>query len=206
MTDSERAQILKMIEDGKISAEDGLKLMQALDNPPEEESAPAETGTVSDKPGNSDFEFNAMTERFRRLWMIPTYIGAIVLVIGAGLMYWAMQSGGFGFWFFCATMPFLLGLVVLAIGAGSRTSRWLFLDINEKPKKGRHRNKIVLGFPMPLGLAAWFFRNFSHLIPELRDKQVDEMIVALDQTTGESPLIVNVDEGEDGDRVRIFIG
>jgi hypothetical protein len=41
MTDSEREQILKMIEDGKISPEDGLKLMQVLDQDAPEDGNPA---------------------------------------------------------------------------------------------------------------------------------------------------------------------
>lgn len=38
MTDQERAHVLKMIADGKITPEEGLRLMQALDqNPAEDE-------------------------------------------------------------------------------------------------------------------------------------------------------------------------
>ncbi len=40
MTDEEREQVLKMIESGKISAEDGLKLMRTLDQSrPDDDSA-----------------------------------------------------------------------------------------------------------------------------------------------------------------------
>ena len=37
MSDDEREQILKMVADGKITAEEALKLMQALDETPVEE-------------------------------------------------------------------------------------------------------------------------------------------------------------------------
>ena len=40
MTDQERNQVLKMIEDGKISPEEGLRLMQALDQVPAEDAVP----------------------------------------------------------------------------------------------------------------------------------------------------------------------
>ena len=46
MTDSERQQILKMIEDGKISAEQGLVLMQAL-----AEDEPDNAQAVPELPG-----------------------------------------------------------------------------------------------------------------------------------------------------------
>ena len=44
MTDQERNQVLKMIEEGKISPEEGLHLMQVLDQGPVEEVASSSTG------------------------------------------------------------------------------------------------------------------------------------------------------------------
>ena len=39
MSQDEREQILKMVSEGKITAEEALKLMQALDESPVEETA-----------------------------------------------------------------------------------------------------------------------------------------------------------------------
>jgi len=63
------------------------------------------------------------------------------------------------------------------------------------------------GFYLPLGLAAWFLRAFGRFIPQLKGTAVDEMILALGKATGPaSPLLVEVDEGENGERVQIYIG
>jgi hypothetical protein len=200
-----------MIEDGKISAEDGLKLMQALgDAPDQDQDQTPPPGDPDPIPPmgepSDDFEFERMTQKFRKLWMIPFYIGIAIVLISASLMYYAIQSSGFGFWLFCASLPFMLGMIVLTISATSHNARWIFVDVNEQGKKGKSGAKFVIGFPMPLGLIAWFFRTFGNMIPDLRDAPIDEMIIALDKSTGETPLIVNVDEGDHGDKVRVFIG
>src|SRR5512145_2371110 len=114
MTDSERQQILKMIADGKISAEQGLTLMQALGDEPEDMSAPELpagseipsfiTEPVGEAAGEkkTDPEFDRKVNRFRSLWTIPLRIGVAITVAGAYWMYASLQASGFGFWFYCA--------------------------------------------------------------------------------------------------------
>jgi hypothetical protein len=66
---------------------------------------------------------------------------------------------------------------------------------------------ITFGFPLPLGLAAWFLRNFGHTIHGLQNTNVDDIVQILDATnkSGE-PFIVNVNDDEDGERVQVYIG
>jgi len=87
----------------------------------------------------------------------------------------------------------------------SRTARWLHLRIQQK--EGEWPHNIAISFPLPIRLTAWFFRLFGNKIPGLQGTSVDEMIMALDNTTSPgNPLYVKVEEGEDGERVEVFIG
>ena len=52
MTDQERNQVLKMIEEGKISPEEGLRLMQALEQSPAEDQSPALQAGAGAKSGS----------------------------------------------------------------------------------------------------------------------------------------------------------
>ncbi|MDO9130922.1 MAG: hypothetical protein Q7U34_13760 [Anaerolineales bacterium] len=53
----------------------------------------------------------------------------------------------------------------------------------------------------------WFLRNFGHYIPSLEKTNIDEVIqVVKTSFSSDEPLIVNVDEGDEGERVRVFIG
>lgn len=214
MSSEEQKRILKMVEDGKISADEAMTLIRALeqDSPEVEpevlEAAPAggrraervEASETTDAP-----EFEEVKARARRFASIPLWIGVGGAVIFAGLMYWAMQSSGFGFWFYCLTFPLLLSVLLIALSAGGMSTRWLFVDVHQKP--GERPGRITLGFPAPLGLVGWFFRHFGHHIHGTdREKadQIAEMIKATAAST--APLIVNAQDDEDGERVMVYIG
>ncbi len=206
MSSEEQRRILKMVEDGKISADEAMTLIRALeqDSPEAEmeivEAAPAPRSETTDAP-----EFEEVKARARRFAMIPLWIGVGGTVLFAGLMYWAMQSSGFGFWFYCLTFPFLLGVLLVAISAGGMNARWLFVDVRQKP--GERPGRITLGFPMPLGLVGWFMKHFGHHIQGLSPEQADGIAEMIKTTaSSKSPLIVNAQDDEDGERVMVYIG
>lgn len=219
MTDQERNQVLKMIADGRITPEEGLQLMQVLDQDnPVEELTPVSSGSSArdneiphEEPQTTqaDLATDPRIERVkstvRRLWQIPLWIGIAITVLSALGMYAIMRSAGMNFWFFFLLLPLLLGVMVIALAVGSRRARWLFVNVHQQP--GEHPAHIFLGFPLPLKFAAWFLRVFGSMIPHLRKTNLDEMIQIIETGfTGENPLIVNVDEGEEGERVQVYIG
>ena len=226
MTDQEREQVLKMIENGTISPEDGLKLMRTLDQSPVEDEVTAgakvmeavsepKAAACSAKNGaeaqaeKSSFETDPRIARVkstvRRLWQIPLWIGVLIIILSAWGMYTLVQAARFNFWFYCLSAPLLLGVLVIAAAIGSRKARWLFVDVHQKP--GEKPARIFLGFPLPLKLAAWFLRTFGHYIPDLKKTNMDEVIQVVETGfTGEEPLVVNVDEGEEGEHVQVYIG
>jgi hypothetical protein len=225
MTDQERNQVLKMIEDGKITPEEGLQIMQALEQEPDdmsvstfettsesETSAPEVSGTETTPeapPEKADFESDPRLESLkntvRRLWQIPLWVGIAITVLSAFGMYAVLHAAGMNFWFYFLLLPLLLGVALTALAVGSRRARWLFVDVQQKP--GERPGRIFLGFPMPLKLTAWFLRTFGPHFHDLRNTNVDEVIQIIESGfTGDEPLIVNVDEGSDGERVKVFIG
>jgi hypothetical protein len=212
MTEQERNQILKMIAEGKITAEDGLKLMQALDQVPLEEEEMVEepaAGEAQTDAAPSGLEIDPRLERIKstaaRLWQLPLWIGLAVALLSAWGMYALLQGAGMNFWFFCLLLPLFLGVLLMALAAGTRKARWVFVDVHQKP--GEKPRRISLGFPLPLKFIAWFFRTFGDKMDDLKGTNVDEVIQVLETGfTGDEPLIVNVDEGEDGERVRVYIG
>lgn len=239
-SEKERRLILEMVESGKITAADGLRLLQALGagDEPEDEGEilealpvsgfqpaldePVPAGVPADELGSAAQEENNAQppaeeipniksslppdiEKWRRWWMIPMWAGVGVTVLGGLLMLWALQAAGIGFWFFCAWVPFLLGVFAIVLAWQSRSARWLHLRVYQKP--GDWPQKIAISFPLPIRLTAWFLRVFRDKIPGLQSTSVDELILALENSaTPDHPLFVEVDEGEDGERVQVFIG
>ncbi len=232
--ENERRLILDMIANGKISASEGLRLLNALgavsEPAPETEKetrlgdgneaqdtaqagladAPAPTveTPVADTP-SEEARHTPPTlpelERWRRWWMVPLWAGVSLTALGGALLFWVTQRAGVGFWFFCAMVPFLIGLAVMVLAYQSRTAHWLHVRIHQRGDDWPRR--INFSFPLPIRLTAWFLDRFGDRIPGLQATSLDEVIQALDHTTTpENPIYIQVDEGPDGERVEIFIG
>jgi hypothetical protein len=227
MTDkNERIQILEMIESGVITAAEGARLLQALDADDRlEESLEGEfqsaessgmPGTYADS-GEESFgsasgdvienEFEPNFEKWKSYWVIPLWVGVGITIIGSLLMLWAYQSTGFSFWFGCTWLPFFIGVALIAIAWGSRSARWLHLRVKQEP--GEWPQTIAFSFPLPLNFAAWFMRTFGQFIPKVNEIGIDfdQVIESFkNSTTPETPFYVEVDEGENGETVQIYIG
>jgi hypothetical protein len=209
MSSEERRKILQMVQDGKISAEQAANLMRALeadaDSPAEEveviEAGPGFNSETKDAP-----EFDAIKARARRFAMIPLWIGVALTVLSAWAIYSVQQSSGMNFWFFFLMIPLLIGVLFIALGASGQSSRWLYVNVDRRNAHDGPRN-ITLGFPLPLGLTAWFLRTFGHNLRGMKETNVDEIIQLLD-ATGKSgaPLIINANDNEDGEHVQVYIG
>jgi hypothetical protein len=206
MSAEERRKILQMVADGKISAEEAAALMRSLEESAEEEIEVIEAASVSGGERVSAPEFDQIRGRARLFAWIPLGVGIILTILTPWWMFSIQQKAGLNFWFFCMSMPFLFGVLLIALGAGGRSSRWLYVNVDRSHQTDWPKN-ITLAFPLPLGLAGWFFRNFGTHIEGLKGTSVDEILTAISAAkTVTEPLIVNVDEGDGGERVQVFIG
>ena len=206
MSSEERKKILQMVADGKINAQEAATLMRALEDSTEEqiqviEAEPSFGSEKTDAP-----EFDQVRRRANRFSSAFLSIGIIFTVLSAWAMFGIQKNNGLNFWFFCMTMPLFLGILLTMLGAGSRTSRWMYVNVDRSHQTEFPRN-ITIAFPLPLGLVAWFLKNFGGSISGLKKTNVDEIIQAIAMAKNiTEPLIVNVDDGDDGEKVQVFIG
>jgi hypothetical protein len=144
-------------------------------------------------------------EKWKQFWMVPLWIGVALTALGGWLMYLAIESSGFGFWFICAALLFTLGVIVITLAWQSQFSPWLHLRVQQRP--GEYPQRIAFSFPLPVRPAAWFLRNFGQHIQGLESSSLDEVLLSVDQVTrSENPIYIQVDEGEEGEKVEIYIG
>jgi hypothetical protein len=257
-----RMRILEMIDGGKITADEGLRLLhaiqgaaeeapldaleyadqrtasvdlqiveespseasimgEALDAPPampaassfDELSSPAAESSQQESPPEAGARSDVAqaphpsldVQKWRYWWTIPFWIAVGVAAAGAGFMYWAAQSAGpASFWFFCATLPFALGVMVAVLAFFSRTWPWLHLRVQQAP--GETPQRIAISLPIPVRPLAWGMRILGNWVPEVREHDVAEIILAVGKnTSSESPLYIQADD-EDGEKVEIYIG
>ena len=209
MSSEERKKILQMVEDGKISAEQAAHLMRAMETDNSEaevEVLPTEPAAGFEGGETPAPEFENVKARARQFAMIPLWIGILIAVLSSWGIYEIQQNVGMNFWFYCLLLPLFLGILLIVIGAGGQSSRWLYVNVDRRYAHDGPRN-ITLGFPLPLGLTSWFLRTFGHNIHGMKNTNVDDIIQILDATgkSGE-PFIVNVNNDDDGERVQVYIG
>jgi len=209
MSSEERKKILQMVEEGKISADEAARLMRALDD----DAVEAEVDVVETEAGSgfegsaaSASEFESVKARAHRFAAVPLWVGVVITVLSAWGIFAVQQNAGVNFWFFCLLFPLMLGVLLVSLGAGGSSSKWLYVNVDRRHANDWPRN-ITFGFPLPLGLTAWFLRNFGNNMRGMKQTSVDEIIQVLDATgkTGE-PLIVNASDDEDGEHVQVYIG
>jgi hypothetical protein len=133
--------------------------------------------------------------------MIPMYVGVVIVALSTLWMNSSYQNSGYGFWFFCAWLPLLIGLLFMALSWRSRSGPWIHVRVNGPSER------VAVSIPVPLKLTGWGLRTFGHYIPNLEKTSVDEILMALEETTKNGvPLYIHVDDGDDGEKVEVFIG
>jgi hypothetical protein len=224
-----RLEILRKVERGELSTEDGSRLLGELEMGllPEAEPLPAvpvptppaalpEPGvevipssapaTSDQSPQLSDLEASRFNF-WQRWWLLPFAIGVILLLLGAYWMYLGYLSAGLGWGFWLSWVPFGLGVIITAVAARSRTARWLHVRIHESGSKHDRPRNINISFPLPISFGAWVLRTFGRWMPnDFQQQHLDEVLATLDTAlTRDAPMHVMVNE-DDGDQVEVFIG
>lgn len=196
--EDERMTILRMLETGRIDADGAATLLAALDTGPEDAAE-----QVPEQPEPPRPEPEGPPANWAKFWIFPLMGGLAVLILGAMVTAIASTAGGAAGWVLCCGwLPMLAGMTVVILAVWARQAKWLHLRITEKGDR-----KIAFGVPLPLTLAAWVLRFAQPFVPELADTGVDELIIAMrDSATGDDPIVIDVQDDEDGERVQVYIG
>lgn len=211
-------KILKMIQDGVVSAEEGEKLLDALGGEAGSDVLPVVTAPTflpdssSSKPQDGDIGLGegALDEEprvnpagapvwARRLWIYPLAGGVTIIGI-AGLVTPLLVRGGSRLGWLACTLPLMIfGALVVALASWSRTARWLHIRVRDQ------ETRFNFSLPLPLRPAAWLARLARPWVPALRETAIDELILSLADMQDEDVLVVEVSERED-EEVLVHLG
>ena len=204
MNDQTRLDILKKVENGEINLDDASRLLSEY-----YENGTSIENNLNDQKIEDIGDHDSQTsQEFRKpdwsiiSWIIPLFIGAILTVYSSKWLYQNYTNFGLRFWL--SFIPFLFGIILIYFGWVFRTAQWLHIEI--KQPEGEKPEKIVLGFPLPINLAAGFLNIIKRFLPrKARQFNFLEMIEAFNgQVSKENPMIINIDD-EDGTEVNIFM-
>ena len=213
MSDQAQRKIFDMVEQGQISADEGLQLINALhgnqhDNTTDQAASQSESENSFQEDTGSysqpipDEELDRM-KKLKRWWILPFALGLIITLSGAIWMYSGYLTEGFGWGFWLSWFPFLIGIVLVAVSFPTAKSLWLHIRI--KQKEGETPQRINISFPLPMRIAKWGLTTFGDKIPDIKGQKPEDISVVLDNITPDAPLYVHV-EDDDGEDVEVFIG
>jgi hypothetical protein len=199
-------EVLRMIEEGTITAEEGERLLAAMaggaggEDQPKEVEAPPPPASPSPAGEESEPVPAGPPAGWQGLWIYPL-VGGVTLLALMGYLTDLLVDGGTRLGWLACTIPLMIfGGLVAVLAWWSSSARWLHLRILEEGKQ------IKISLPLPLRLAAWLIRLARPWVPQLRDTAVDELILSLAETEPEEGiLMVDVTEGE-GERVQVYFG
>lgn len=200
--DAERRKVLEMIENGKLSAVEGLNLMNVLmdiDDDPQPETNFPPQDTISETLQQP------YTNKWNWLWQIPLWLGIILVVLGTIDLFLVIRSIGFGIWFILAWLPLLAGVFWIAFAWECRSAHWLCLQIRQK--WGERRANYSFGFPMPLRFVTWLLSIFGDKIPPEKKQSLKQLIQTLEtQTSSKYPIFIDINGYEEDRQVQLVIG
>ncbi len=233
VTSEERQKILQMISVGKITADEGARLLNALSGnplpdrptppeqpqtaPPADQSAPTDRAEETAAPEQSAQQEPAPTPESevidpppidakmpdtRHWWQVPFWIGAAILIAGAFIVAGALSSGAACFVLLCGLPLLFVGLILIIVAWFARNGPWVHIRVkNDRP--GEHN--VNLSVPLDLGVVA--VRVAEPFVPQMRHTGIDDVIVSLkDNVKRDQPVLIDVNDDEDGEHVQVIVG
>jgi hypothetical protein len=202
-TDESKLEILKKVEDGTLSVEEGSELLGILDKG-------ARSTPVLEVVHERADEFTEPTEPrkvsgcWKAAWSMILLAGAVLTAFSAFWVYQGYHNNGFRWGFWLSWIPLVVGVLITIFGWMLMESPWMHVRIHSEEDE-KHVN-IVFSFPIPIGLVRWFLRTFgAHMTGDIDSEEVlgvlDEMEASLKR--GE-PFHVQVDDDKDKSKVEIF--
>jgi len=198
-------QILQMLEEGSITAEEAEGLLAAISPEEKEDDFAGQTVITPDLPEAEPYEPPPDMKRFRRFWRIPFFIagGSLLLsAFGLALMYQTTgQVALIGF--MCLWSIFVVALLATLIVLLARKAPWLHVRVQEKG--GR---RIAISIPLPLRLAHWGIDIAKFYVPTDQAANLEmasAFMKGMTDDPDQEPIMINVDD-DDGDRVQLYLG
>jgi hypothetical protein len=192
----ERTQILKMVESGRISAEEAIELLNAL-------NGVAPSARVDEEQTAPPPEFS----RPERGWLYLFTVGLVIMAVGAPLVALGLTGRASVSWaLLCGWTPFMMGLAILTLGVWARGACWFHLRVSRSRGKVQ---SLVLSIPLPLTLAAWVLGALRSRLPWLQETGVDEAILALREGLEDKdgqPIYLDVLDDDGGEHVQVYVG
>lgn len=206
-TDENKLDILRKVENGTLSIEEGAELIGMLDNANSSAEPPVSAPTQLSRTISSmePIEKHEVSGCWKAAWSMVLVGGAILAGFSAYWIYQGYVNQGFGWGFWLSWIPMMIGIGFMLLGWALMESPWMHVKINST-EEGKKSN-FIFSMPVPFNIARWVMTTFGQYMPD--EVKSHDILNVLDQAEASikngEPFQVQVDDEKDGTKVDIFI-
>lgn len=203
MTSEEnKLEILRRVENGTLTIEEGADLIGMLDQAEERASQPEIVDPISPVDPVVPHEASGCWKAF---WSMFLVTGAILTALSIYWLYQGAQAHPLSWGFWLSWLPLIIGAALLILGWALLDSPWMHVRVRTREETKDLR--FVFSMPVPFNLAKWFLRNFGISVQGKMNSQ--DLLDVVEQAEASilkgEPFQVQVHDKEDGSVVDIFI-
>lgn len=197
--DENKLEILKKVENGTLSVEEGADLLAILDGG-SAKSAPDTTpqpevlqGRAGPETIEEEMHTTAVPAGWKSLWSIPMFLGIVFMGLSGLWLYTSYGRSGLGVGFWFALFFLAISTAILIFGWRLVAGRWLVLNVTER--KLDHSDRVKIWVPFPLHFADWVMRHFGQYMPaKVQQKDFLHIFHEMDRSVPDGePFQVDID-------------
>jgi hypothetical protein len=198
-TEEQKLEILKKVEQGTVSVEEGSDLLGKLESSEE----PKTTEDHAEKT-NKKVEASGC---WRAAWSIFLVIGALLSGFSGYWMSLGYKNHGLGWGFWLSWIPMIVGLVIIVFGWALMDSPWINVHVRTKNNENSKDYIFIFSMPVPFNLARWTVDHFGQYFSDkVKPEEILEVINQAEESIRKGdPFHIEVDETKDGSHVDVSI-
>jgi hypothetical protein len=202
--DENKLEILRKVENGTLSVEEGADLIGMLERtktePESKSSSPASPAEPS-----SPLQKHEASGCWKAAWSMFLVGGAILSGFSAYWIFQGYQNHGVSWGFWLSWIPMIIGIVLMLFGWALMESPWMNVKIHSK--KEEKKFTFIFSMPVPFNIARWVMRNFGQYMPdEVKSQEILNILEQAEASVNRGePFQVQVDDDKDGSTVDISI-
>ena len=187
-TDESKLEVLRKVEEGKLSIEEGAHLLEILDGASAEDNVKPEV--IKIQPN----EKISVSGGWRALWGIILWIGTIFVCLTGFWLYSSYGRSGLGVGFWFALFFLLISFMIVYLGYELMASKhWLLIRVHDEENEVERTFNVWV--PLPIQLVRWFIDTFgSYFHEDEKLSHLSEILSEIEKDPSEDePYIIELD-------------
>lgn len=198
-SDENKLQILKKVENGTLSIEEGADLLAILEKSTRE---PVAQSIDAKEPVDASALPERVPAGWQALWSLFIWIGVVFMGASAYWLYSSYARSGMGWGFWVAFIFLFLSTSIVYFGWRLVAGRWMVVRISSK--EGESAKRFLFWAPLPIHMGIWVFKTFGKYMPdEVVEKHYESILLEMDHSLGKDEFFTIDIDGDQHVRINM---